>query len=175
MRYGFQTDREEVGIAALLIYGVYQSRDRERFKPTPKMWGRIGSAVKNAARRARRSAAAQEAPGAALNNFVDRLQPKLMCRAVQPRYMSSHSRITTGLVLETGEVVEIKEEGKRGFWTEILEQADAAPVMRALTQETGLVVAHVRDRIEREKALRERGFLDEPEEGVVELEGVVDE
>lgn len=174
MYYGFQTEREEVGVAALLVYGVYQSRDRGRFKPTVDMWGRIASAVKNAARRARRTAASQAAPGAALNNFVDRLQPKLSCRAVQPRYMTGHNRLTTGLVLETGEVIEVREEGRRTFWTEILEDIDAGPVMRALTQETALVVAHVRDRIEREKALQERGFLDEPDEETIELIGDAD-
>lgn len=50
MYYGFQTEREEIGVAALLVYGVYQSRDRGRFKVSLDMWGRVGSAVKNAAR-----------------------------------------------------------------------------------------------------------------------------
>lgn len=170
MLYGFITRREEIAIAALLIYAVYMSRERERFKPNPKMWGQIESAAKVAARRARREAHMQGASGAALNNFLERLKPRLACRSIQPRHMSVISNTTTSAILPTGELVELKEEGEKSFWNELLEDTDPEPVLRAVQKETGTIVGNVRERIERERALRERGFLDETTETAEAIE-----
>ena len=48
MFYGFDTSSEEAAIGALLVYGIYRSRDMKRFKITPDMWGVIERVVKAA-------------------------------------------------------------------------------------------------------------------------------
>ena len=52
MVFGFDTGDENAGMAALLVYGVYRSRDIKRFKVTPDMWGIIERGVKSSATRA---------------------------------------------------------------------------------------------------------------------------
>lgn len=41
MIYNFDTNAQHEAVSALLVYAVYRSRDRKRFKVTPEMWGQI--------------------------------------------------------------------------------------------------------------------------------------
>lgn len=149
MFYGFDTSDEDAAIGALLVYGIYRSRDQERFKVTPDMWGIIERAVKSSAKRAMD-----------LNDFIERLKPKLHCSTVHPRWMwDGQNTVTMALNRETGELYEVQDKGKRMFWTGILEQADHRTVLDRLYRRTALIIALVRERLERERPLEAKGFL----------------
>jgi hypothetical protein len=155
--YGFQTENEERAIAALLVYGVYKSRDVSKFKTSRSWWGTVQDAVRSSATMANGD----------LFEFVQRLQAKLKCPAIKPYYMATASNIVTSAVLPTGELVELKEQGRNLLWSELVEEADHEAVLEHLERKTGSVISLVQHRIEREKALYERGIIDveEVEEG----------
>ncbi|HHV61131.1 MAG TPA: hypothetical protein GXX51_00595 [Firmicutes bacterium] len=160
MYYGFETSDENAGIAALLVYGVYRSRDVKRFKITPDMWGTIERAVKSSAKRA-----------LDLHDFIEKLKPKLMCSALKPRWMDTNpGTITMVQNPETGELIQKTDSGRRQFWVEILEEIDHRPVLDILYQKTSWVIALVRDRLEREKPLEQSGLIKEDEEEIVDAE-----
>ena len=141
--HGFWTRHESRAIAALLVYGIYRSRDQGRFKVTPDMWGRIERAVKSCA------LSAQD-----LEEFIDRFKSKMQCSTIHPRYMRSDLGVGQTLVEDrrTGEILGTSGD-RREFWVEILEDADHKAALDALYRQTGAVVALVRDRLEREKPL----------------------
>lgn len=157
MYYGFITSDENAAIGALLVYGIYRSRDYKRFKVTPDMWGMIERAVKSAAKRA-----------LDLNDFIEKLKPKLHCSTIKPQYMMGHEKLTMMKDPRTGEIIELKEQGKRKFWVELLEDADHEMVLKRLYERTSLIIALVRDRLEREKPLEAAGVIVYEEENVDE-------
>src|SRR5690554_2476643 len=110
MYYGFDTSDESAAIGALLVYGIYRSRDQKRFKVTPDMWGIIERGVKSSAKRAMD-----------LNDFIEKLKPKLRCSSIQPRWMwdggQNIEATVSAINRETGEVIEIADQGRRKFWT----------------------------------------------------------
>lgn len=151
MIYGFDCDDQEhatdYATAALLVYAVYRSRDRHRFKVTTDMWGTVQSAVKSAAKRS-----------ATLGEFLERLQPKLQCRTLHPRAMEVGLKGTIPLV-ETpdGAFIQLAQpEGQREFLTRVLASCDPQRVLRILYRETGYVVLLVRERLERERPIEAR-------------------
>lgn len=157
MYYGFDTSDESAAIGALLVYGIYRSRDQKRFKVTPDMWGIIERGVKSSAKRAMD-----------LNDFIEKLKPKLRCSSIQPRWMwdggQNIEATVSAINRETGEVIEIADQGRRKFWTRILEECDHQVVLGRLYQRTALIIALVRDRLERERPLEVRGVLNSEEE-----------
>lgn len=157
MYYGFDTSNEFAGIAALVVYGIYRSRDVRRFKVTPDMWATIERAVKSSAKRA-----------LDLHDFIEKLKPKLMCASIQPRWMSTDPKTITMVRDETGTFIQKGEEGRRQFWVEILEQVDHELVLKILREKTAWVIALVRDRIERERPLEAAGFIKDDEAEVAE-------
>jgi len=144
MIYGFATNDGAAAVGALLVYGVYRSRDTRRFKVNPEMWGRIERAVKSAAKRS-----------ADLPEFIERLKPKVQCSNIKPRFMTTGELETVTLAKnpETGELVGPGQENRREFWVNIIDRADAEAVTKALYGKTSYVIALVRDRLEREKPL----------------------
>lgn len=144
MIYGFQTQDEAAATAALLVYGVYRSRDVRRFKVTPDMWGRIDRAVKSAAKRSRD-----------LPEFIEQLKPKLQCATLHPRWMTTGDIETVTMVMDpiTGELIGRGDANRREFWVNIIDGAEAKPVLAALKRKTAYVIALVRDRLERERPL----------------------
>jgi len=153
MFYGFETSDENAAIGALLVYGIYRSRDVKRFKVTPDMWGIIERAVKSSAKRAMD-----------LNDFIEKLKPKLSCSTIKPQYMKAHEHINMWRNPNTGEIYQLKEEGKREFWVNLLEEADHETVLKRLYERTSLIIALVRDRLERERPLETAGALKFEEE-----------
>lgn len=151
MFYGFQTSDENAAIGALLVYGIYRSRDVQRFKVTPGMWGQIESAVKSSAKRA-----------LALSDFIERLKPKLKCTAIRPQAMDTGTHtVTMAVDPDTSELIEKQDRGRRQFWVDLLEEADDEAVLMRLYKRTSLIVALVRDRLERERKLVESGVIKE--------------
>ena len=142
MYYNFDTSNESAGIAALLVYGIYRSRDTKRFKITPDMWGQIERSVKSSAKRA-----------TDLTDFMEKLKPKLHCSTIQPRHMQLNDQLLAMYKINDGSIIHKEDKGKRQFWTEILEESDHEAVLEILYKKTGLVVALVRERLEREKPI----------------------
>lgn len=142
MVFGFETDDENEAMGALLVYGVYRSRDPKRFKVSPDMWGIIERAVKSAAKRA-----------LDLPDFIEKLKPKLSCSSIQPRYMKTDNYETISMHIdrETGEIIQPGRQEIREFWVRELAQADDQAVLGHLYRATALLIALVRDRLERER------------------------
>lgn len=143
MIYGFDTSNEHAAMGALLIYGVYRSRDMKRFKITPDMWGIIERGVKGSATRA-----------VELYDFIEKLKPKLSCSTLHPRWMKTDesSLLTMYVDSSTGELMQRgAQEERRQFWVQELERADHEAVLHILRYQTARVIALVRDRLEREK------------------------
>lgn len=164
MYYGFDTGDENAAIGALLVYGVYRSRDVQRFKVTPDMWGVIERAVKSSAKRARD-----------LHDFIERLKPKLACSTLKPKWMATDLRtITQYRDPATGEIIEKRDLGRRQFWVEILEEIEHGPVLEVLYNKTSWIIALVRDRLERERPLEASGFLkaeaEDEEEEIIDVD-----
>jgi hypothetical protein len=88
MLYHFDTTDEPAAVAALLVYAVYRSRDKARYKISMDMWEQITRFVKAAAKRSK-----------SLSEFLDRLMPKLCCGALNPRWLEIGER---GLTARSG-------------------------------------------------------------------------
>lgn len=158
MYYGFNTGDENAALGALLVYGIYRSRDVKRFKVTPDMWGIIERAVKSTAKRA-----------LDLHDFIERLKPRLMCSTLKPKWMATDeeallSPVAMAVNRETGEIIQKQDKGRRQFWVEILEEVDHQAVLDILYRKTSWVIALVRDRLERERPLEVSGIIKEDEE-----------
>ena len=157
MIFNFQTQNENAAIAALLVYGIYRSRDAKKFKVTPDMWGMIERAVKSSAKRA-----------LDLNDFIEKLKPKMHCSTIHPKWMKTNFDVVSTMYVdrETGVLIEKKQTGeRREFWTEILEEADHETVLDVLYQKTSLVISLVRDRLEREKPIESIMMKEDEEDG----------
>lgn len=143
MIYNFDTSDENAAAAALLVYAVYRSRDVRRFKVTPEMWNTVERAVKSVAKRA---------PD--LAEFLERLKPKLACASIKPRWART---IPEGIVAmkrgPDGTFIQVADEGRRQFLTDVLEAADHRQVLDVLYRKASYVVLLVRDRLERERPL----------------------
>ena len=141
MYYNFDTEDHGQAVAALLVYAVYRSRDKKRFKISLDMWGQLERATKGVAKRARD-----------LGEFIEKLKPKLMCPTIQPRWAKTiPDGMVTMRVLEDGSVAELQDQGRRQFLTDVLQEVDHKEVLEILYRKTAIVILLVRDRLEREK------------------------
>lgn len=147
MMFSFDTDQHHEAVAALLVYAVYRSRDKTRYKATPDMWDQIARFVKAAAKRA-----------GTLPEFLESLMPRLSCGALHPRAMEVGIKGAIPLIENShGELIEVAPEAnQREFLTAVLADADAPAVLRSLYRETGFIVLLVRDRLERERVIEAR-------------------
>lgn len=153
MIYGFDTEDTSAATAALLVYVVYRSRDRQRFKVTPDMWGQIERFTKDAAKRA-----------TSLPAFLEALkQPARLCAStLHPRFLEVGLCGEVPLVAVTDasgklayavQFASERDTGLREFGTRVLEQADAPAVIGKLYRETAWIILLVRDRLERERPI----------------------
>lgn len=148
--YGFDTDDINAATGALLIYAVYRSRDRRRFKVTPDLWGQIERFTKAAAKRA-----------PTLPSFLEALKPRLACDSLRPGAM--RAGLTGMLTLAArptsggNEYIQMGNHGEqREFLTQALALIDHRAVLGLLYRETGWIVLLVRDRLEREKPIEQK-------------------
>ncbi len=143
MYYNFDTTDQNAAVGALLVYAVYRSRDTKRFKITPDMWGMIERAVKSVAKRA-----------GDLGEFVEKLKPKLHCATIHPRWAKTMpDGVVSMKMMPDGSFVQVADEGRRQFLTDVLQEVDHREVLDILYKKTSLVVLLVRDRLEREKPI----------------------
>ena len=157
MHYGFDTEDVNAATGALLIYAVYRSRDRRRYKVTPDMWGQIERFTKAAAKRAQ-----------TLPAFLEALKPRLACDSLRPGAMQAGLSGMLTLASRTNasggtEYVQMGQQGEqREFLTQALARVEARGVLDLLYRETAWIVLLVRDRLEREKPI-EKAFETELE------------
>lgn len=152
MIYGFDTDDRHVATAALMLYAVWRSRDKKRFKVTPEVWGQIERFTKAAAKRSINVA-----------RWLDGFKPRVCCDTISPQWMATGLR---GRI----EVVPIRDgangiagyaqfptpEGQREFMAEAIKRVDERHVVDLLYRETAWIVLLVRDRLEREKPVEQQ-------------------
>jgi hypothetical protein len=142
MVYEFDTDSREAATAALLVYVVYRSRDRARYRVTPDLWNQVTRFSRAAAKRATN-----------IPRFLDAFMPRLACGSLNPRYMAVG---ITGMVPHrdsAGHVEYIQAGDSREFLTGVLREVDQRAVVELLYNETTYIVLLVRDRLEREKVV----------------------
>ena len=132
MKLGFDSERGDACVAALLVHQVYTSRDVRRFKTSLDMWSRIERQVKASAKRS-----------GSLSLFLERLMPRLNCDVLRP-LRDNVAASVPGAPRDFGSL------------TALLDNPPAPPaaVLRCLYRETSLIVLLVRERLERDRAAR---------------------
>lgn len=76
MIYNFDTEEKESAVAALVVYAIYRSRDKKRFKVSPEMWAQIDRFIKASAKRATN-----------IQTFINSLMPRLSCPSINPKWI----------------------------------------------------------------------------------------
>ena len=148
MIYNFDTDDEESAVAGLLLYSIYRSRDKRRFRVSPQMWGQIDRFVKASAKRASN-----------IQRFMDSLMPRMACPSINPKWMDVG---INGRLTKFGhELMEFPNADQREFLTGVINSVDHNSVIEKLYKETTWIVLLVRDRLEREKPIESRFEIDE--------------
>jgi hypothetical protein len=153
--YGFDTTEQSEATAALLLYVVYRSRDRVRFKISPDLWERIERFVKDSAKRS-----------STLPQFLEELKSprRLYAPTLHPRYLEVGMTGEIPLVAinkpdgTLGYAIQIADRttGMREFGIRVLQQADARAVLALSYHATAYIVLLVRDRLEREKPVEQQ-------------------
>lgn len=146
MIYNFDTDNKDYALCALLVYAIYRSRDKSKFKVTPEMWGQIQRFVQASAKRAK-----------TIPQFINNLQPKMMCPAINPKWVEIG--VKGRLFNQGGTLVDIPNNERREFLTEVLSNVDDKKIIKTLLKETQFIILLVRDRLETEKPL-EASFIE---------------
>lgn len=141
MIYGFDTTNEDAAAAALVVYGIYRSRDPKKLKVTPKFWGTIEKAVKGTAKRA-----------LSLPVWIDKLKPKLGCDSIVPKWVATGAEnLITMKQSASGELMSISPKETKSFLTQVIETHEQDKVLDVAYRQTAYVIMLVRDRLEREK------------------------
>lgn len=129
MLYGFNVSEKKdrnAAIAALVVYMIYRSRDKDKYKVSLDMWGQIERFVKSSAKRSK-----------FIQDFMDSFKPKVCCESVSPFWASYGG-----------------ENNKYINLVDVLNEADHEKVISVLYKNTSWVIALIRDRLEREKTER---------------------
>jgi len=145
MIYGFDTSEEDVAAAALVVYAIYRSRDRSRYKVSPTMWEQIERFIKSSAKRAK-----------TLSEFVEKFKPKLSCGTISPRWCEAGIKNDIGLMsISGGHLIEVVDDDRREFLTTVVNKCSDGAV-KALYKEPSWIVLLVRERLEREKSVEKK-------------------
>lgn len=124
MIYGFDTPERTQALAALLVYATWRSRDHGRYKITPEVWDQVTRFTRDAAKRSR------DVPA-----FLNAFMPRFYCASIRPGVLGS------------------ADDGGRQFLVDLFTPGDHRPVVDCLYKTPEWIVALVRDRLERERAL----------------------
>ena len=137
--YGFDTEKEERAIAALVVYVVYRSRDNTRFKVSTKMWDQITGFVRLSAKKSTN-----------IPEFIDYFRKPMRCESITAKYCEVDGK-QAAKMLSSGELFVSGQTEQRQFLTSLLEQANQSKVLHALIKETAFIIMLVRERLEIEK------------------------
>jgi hypothetical protein len=146
------------------VYVTIKSADWKKLRDIPKnpwqKWEYIESQVPNAATRADD-----------LWDFYETFKQKVACRSINPRHIKTidDNLMTMKIDYETGELVQIKDMGRREFLVEALADVDHERAIELLRYKSGLIVQMVRDRMERERKYIETKGGESVEEVTAEL------
>lgn len=133
MQLNFETDNVTRARAALLLYAIYRSRDKNSSLNGLETWNRLESYCKGACRKS-----------STTSEFVTKFKEMSKTGAIKPKYLTGG---TNGMqMLPDGTIVESSEA--KEFHTEILEDDSIRDVIE---KEYPLIVMLVRERIQREK------------------------
>lgn len=150
MIYNFDTEKNDEATAALIVYAIYRSRDRKRFKVSPEMWGQIDRFVKSSAKRAQ-----------TIPQFIDNFMPKMSCASIHPKAMEV---AVSGRLIQVGDsFMEFNQDDKRTFLTRVIADCNEKQVLNKLYKETAWIVMLVRDRLEQEKPIEKSIEIDAEE------------
>ncbi|HWO99185.1 MAG TPA: hypothetical protein VNL74_00955 [Methylococcus sp.] len=145
MIYNFDTDDREAATAALLVYAIYRSRDRRRFKVTPDLWGQIERFTKASAKRARN-----------VPDFLEKFKPRLSCETIHPRWMVAGVRGLQAVIDSLHHTAYVESAHAREFLTGVLRECDERAVIDRLYKHTAWIILLCRDRLEREKPIESK-------------------
>lgn len=174
--YGFpvKQDEKELGVAALIVYAIYKSRDAKRFSsaiPAHETWSYVQGKVELDATRA----------GTRLAVFMSLLAKDLHCDSVKPRWARTTSPVEQVLYqLPDGSFASWVERSGKEFLVEIIQDVDERKVLKHLRDEALAVCLFVRQRIDREKRIIEAVGSADPSlraeaDDIEDAEGVVKE
>lgn len=138
MYFGFDTEDETAGAAALLVYAVYRSRNKRRGPSGLDMWGQIERFARASAKRAD-----------TVGDFLASFKRKMACDTINPYWCKTNMFRPN----EYGEV--IIRANQRDFMSGIVE-ADIEyqrDIVRMIYEQTQRIILLVRDRLEREKPI----------------------
>lgn len=142
MIHNFQTENKAKADAALIVYAIYRSRNKERGPSGLGMWGQIERFVKVSAKRS-----------TTLGEFVDKFKRKMACDTISPAYTNSDDDSDFAQLSDDGTIIVKNQEKRRNFMIDILsaEEPHQKEVLKVLYKETQLIVLLVRARLEMEK------------------------
>lgn len=132
MIYGFDTSDETAATAALLVYVVWRSRDKARFKITPDVWGQVERFVKDSAKRATRIPEFIEAVKSARRLNAPTLHPRHMEVGLSGEIPLAVVYDESGKLSHAVQFSRDRDTGLREFGTQVLERADHAADIRAV-------------------------------------------
>ena len=133
MHYNFDTESVEHAKAALLLYAMYRSRNKNSSLNGLETWDRFGSYIRGASLKSNTTA-----------EFVQNFCKSAKVDSVMPKYLASPGGLT---VLPTGEVIESNRY--KDFKLNIIEDNS---LLKLFATEGLYLTMLVRDRIQREKA-----------------------
>lgn len=141
MIHNFRTDKKENADAALIVYAIYRSRDKDRGPSGLGMWGQIERFIKVSSKRS-----------VTLGEFVDKFKKKMACDTISPQHAKT-DEAGFAQIQSDGSIVVKEQSSSRSFMIDVLESEEShqRKVIDALYKETQLIVLLVRARIEMEK------------------------
>lgn len=131
MYYGFDTDDLTRAKAALLLYAMYRSRDKQSSLNGVDTWSRFQAYIHGACLKSSTTA-----------EFVQAFCKKAMVSSIKPRYLDTDEMVT----MPDGEM--IYADGVYDYRASIIEDDSLLPV---LNRENVFLTLLVRERIQREK------------------------
>lgn len=151
MIFSFETDDKRSAAAALVLYGIYRSRDKGRFKNSPKMWEQITNFVRAAAEQAE-----------SLPRFAELLAPRLFCGAINPRWMATDEPGLPAPLYPPP----MPSTAMRQFLSSILAEIDEQGALRSVRESAMWIVMLVRERLERERPVNAQHVAEEVDDDV---------
>lgn len=132
MYYNFDTDSVEHAKAALLLYAMYRSRNKNSSLNGLETWDRFNSYVRGASLKSKTTA-----------EFVQNFCRLAKVDSVKPKYLASEDGLT---LLPTGDIIESSQY--KDFKLKIMEDNS---LLRLFEAEGLYLIMLVRERIQRDK------------------------